>query len=186
MSLRSKVIETVFGAVAVAIVFAVSSYLGVTVAGAVAWAKSAGHFWGAEVGLPRWGFWLWAVLSAAFVTGFLLRVPLVRTASPYDVYRGDDMYGLRWEWDFVQGGKVYNPRMFCIKCFHQFHDSDFKYATPTASGPVWNLACENCGHTVTVPSSTDLYRKVKSEAERRIRTKQWKPYKRELPDQLSG
>lgn len=182
MSLRSKVIETVMGAVAVAIVFAVGSYLGVTVAGAVAWSKSVGHFFGAEVTVPRWGFWLWAVISAAVVVGFLLRIPLARQASPYELYRGDDMFGLRWEWDFAQGGKVYNPRMFCIKCFHQFHDSDFKYATPTASGPVWTLACENCGNFVTVPSSPELYRKVKSDAERKIRAGQWKPYKRELPD----
>ncbi len=181
MGLRSEVVKGVSVAVAIAIVFGIAKYVGITVAATATWGKSAGQFLGAAVTLPRWVFWLWAMLSGAAVVGFLLRSLLARQSSPYEDYLGDDLFGLRWEWSFSQGGTIYNPRMFCIKCFHQFQDSDFKYATPTASGPVWILACENCGHKVTVPSSFELYRKVKAEGERKIRTGQWKPYKRELP-----
>lgn len=129
------------------------------------------------VALPRWWFWLWSAVSIATIAAFAVRI-CYAVASPeptWSRYRSDVLFGLRWRWTLSASGEVqHSPRMFCPNCDHQFRDADFRYATPTAGGPVWTLNCETCGYEVTVLNSVELYRKVKAEVERRIRTGDWK------------
>lgn len=171
------VIVTAFGGAGTTGLVALATYLGLTPPSFVAWLNAVARFWATDVTLPRWWFWVWAALSVTTVTLFALRILYAFAVSgpAWATYRSDVLFGLRWRWTFSANGEVQHlPQMFCPNCDHQFRDADFRYATPTASGPVWSLNCETCGYEVTVPNSVELYRRVKAEAERRIRTGDWK------------
>lgn len=178
MNVWNHTVKAVSAAVAIAGVFAVANYLGITVPATVAWLKSLGGFWGGDAALPRWALWLWAAISIGVATRLISRLLFALRVTPQQNYRGDVLYGLRWQWDVSANNEVLRPRMFCAKCYHEFRDADFRFATPTAAGPVWNLACETCANAITVPGAHELYRRVKAEAERKIRTGEWRQAKR--------
>jgi hypothetical protein len=141
---------------------------------------AAYHFFAADVTLPRWGFWLWLCVSIggavlASVRIYAANAPSFRWVQPFQQYQTDELFGFRWRFYTTASGEVHSLKMFCPACDYQMSESDFD---PSFNGG-YNCACEACGHTqhVQMGDYHDLEGKAEKEAERRVRTGDWKQAK---------
>jgi hypothetical protein len=153
---------------------AVAKQLGLTPLAFVEWLESAGRFLIADVRLSRWELWvLWSVVLLAAGIGLLACLAWLFPNSPQRRYRGDTLEDIRWRWTYSGPDEVRLQGMYCPKCYRQLRESEFRYATPGPAGPLFAVTCK-CGYTTTCPPFPTLRDTVRQEAERNIRTGDWK------------
>lgn len=149
------------------------------------WAHVEGNFNFATVEKPAaaaWNFVNTEVRISALLLAYIalssvalgalgtLRLLNKTALSPQSDYLTDVIMGLRWRWTVLPNGRVGNPRMFC-------HECDYELQTFDSQRPMRMFCkCGNCGRAAEIPaaSATEVFRKVTLEAERRIRTGDWK------------
>jgi hypothetical protein len=185
--LRHPLIVAIIGSLAVSGILAVLHYAGVTVKNAVAWSARVLAFWGADVTVSRWGFWLWVVFTIGLVLIVALRLyfflteesseaqpaqPQKRNATqPHQAYVTDVFFEFRWRWKTAASGQVWDMSMYCPKCDQQLLSSDFERYRYDAH----LCRCSHCNYVKDVSGSSplDMHDKIKLAAERKIRTGEW-------------
>ncbi|USU21333.1 hypothetical protein [Paraburkholderia fungorum] len=171
--LRHPLFVTIASSLTLAAIAAVATYLGLTVAMVVGWLSEVAQFWGAKVTLARWAYWLWFVFTAALIAIVALRIYLdtrPQYLTPQQAYQGDVLFDLKWRWKVTSNGQVWSEEMYCPQCDRQFYWPEFNHAEHNK----FKTTCKTCGYSATVPDIQILCREVKEEAERRIRTGEWK------------
>jgi hypothetical protein len=171
--LRHPLFVAIASSLTVAAIIAVVGYLGVTVAMVAGWLSEVARFWETKVVLSRWAYWLWLVFTAALSALLALRVYLdtrPQYLTPQQAYQGDVLFGLKWRWKVTASNEVWGEQMYCPKCDRQFHWPEFNHADQSG----FKIACKTCGYSTSVPHLQLLHGEVKQEAERKIRTGEWK------------
>jgi hypothetical protein len=106
--------------------------------------------------------------GTVFVSGWLRSQ---QRAMPYERYRTDEFFGLRWRWQWDLG-KVVGPRAFCLHCDLELDATSITagiMATPTRQ---LRYQCEGCGKTnITLRAwdALELARTAAQNAEREAR-----------------
>lgn len=158
--------------IAAAIIAAVSFYVP-SFAPVSAALRSAWRFMIVDVSIPRWAFWVWLAVSVFGLAAALLRTWFAIVGRTPRDYTSDLIFGFRWRWQIEPHGSVFRPRPYCPVCdqelFSENIDIDFDSVKPRG-------VCDRCGfsHIIDVTSYSDMFPKVMREAERRIRTGEWR------------
>lgn len=155
-------------AIIAAVYFYVPSFAPVADALRAAWRVMT-----ANVSLPRWAFWLWLAVSLFGLAVILLRTWFtILGRTPRD-YTSDLMFGFRWRWHLDPHGRVFNPRPYCPVCDQELFSEHIDIDFDSLNG---RGVCDRCrfSHNIDVRSYSDMFPKVMREAERRIRTGDWR------------
>lgn len=171
MSLMEHAAKTAVGVVVVGIVLTIAAYYGLSTTQSAIWLHGIAKAMTAERTVPVWGYWtLWAVASVSvalhvihFIVYNLSPEPTARQA-----YDSDIIESFKWRWYVGSDDHVMNPRMYCRKCESAQHSMSMNPGDDTT------VQCLHCKLETPVSGLMKLADRVKAEAERRIRSGEWK------------
>ncbi|GJH28168.1 hypothetical protein [Caballeronia novacaledonica] len=184
--LKHPIVSTVVATLTASAIGAAVSFYVPTFAPVADAIRTAVRFLALDVTLPRWFFWLWALLSIAAVGLISARAYFAANdhaiGEPFQAYQTDEIFGARWRFYTTAAGSVHSLRMFCPVCDHELEDDDLEISIEDTEYSFQCPRCKKVGH-VSVGFFQDLDETVRKEAERRVRSGVWKQAK---PPKLSN
>ena len=127
--------------------------------------------------LPNWAIGFLGLLAAPTVVVVVVLTwrrifPASSNIIDWKNYRTDNFFGLRWRWNYFDGGQIYEIHTFCPHCDFQVYAED-----ASAYRAIDRIAfrCDSCGQRLgefDEPYQT-LEHKVKRFIQQKIRNGSW-------------
>jgi len=116
--------------------------------------------------------WLLALLSFSAVAIVIIIFVVVFHRETHSDYTSDEFYGVKWRWQYFDGGSLDEPVPFCVKCDFQLKPT---FASSYSAVDHWVYRCENCGHVGADfrESISDFHDRVRRQIQRKLRSGEW-------------